>query len=52
MIFPPFHSQLYLYFIFLEWVTSKCTYICVCVYVGFPGGSVGYKSACNAGDRV
>ena len=27
-----------------------CVYICVCVCVGFPGGSESKESACNAGD--
>ena len=25
-------------------------YICICIYIGLPGGSDGKESACNAGD--
>ena len=27
-----------------------CVCVCVCKHTGFPGGSVGKESACNAGD--
>ena len=27
-----------------------CVYVCVCIYIGFPCGSVGEETACNAGD--
>ena len=30
--------------------TCTCMCVCVCKHTGFPGGSVGKESACNAGD--
>ena len=28
-----------------------CVYMCVCVYICFPGGLAGKESACNVGDQ-
>ena len=37
------------YYIYIYICIYIYIYICICIY-GFPGGSIGKETACNAGD--
>ena len=50
LLFSIYQTLLFLY-MYIERKSKKVyIYICVFIYMGFPGSSAGEESACNAGD--